>query len=127
VRKTELQRFKKVFEKQRNDILLNVKVLDEGLYIRDDARDEADQASSGIEQQMCMQMKSREAATLRLVNEAIRRIDLGIFGECESCGDAIEPKRLQARPTTAMCIACKEEEEKKSGATVIGRGADFLH
>ncbi len=127
MRKTDLQRFKKVFLKQRDEIMMNVRVLDEGLLIRDDVRDEADQATNGIEQSMSMAMKTREVQTLRMINEAIRRIDLGSFGSCMTCGETIETRRLQARPTTSLCIACKEEEEKASGSMVLGRGVTVLH
>lgn len=127
MRKSELDRFKKVFLKQREDIILNSKLLDEGLMARDDVRDEADQATNGIEQTMSMQMKNREVATLRMIDEALRRIESGTYGECDSCGERIEFRRLQARPTAHLCIACKEEEEKRAGSLVLGRHAELIH
>jgi RNA polymerase-binding transcription factor len=46
------------------------------------------------------------------MQEAIKRIDDGTFGLCESCGGNISEKRLQARPVTTLCIDCKTKEEK---------------
>ena len=43
----------------------------------------------------------------RLLNEvdaALRRMDLGTFGICETCGDPVETERLLADPLTRFCI-----------------------
>ena len=43
---------------------------------------------------------------------ALERIELGEYGECESCGETIGVKRLMARPVADLCIDCKSEQEK---------------
>ncbi len=43
---------------------------------------------------------------LAQIEEAIVRIDRGIYGKCENCGEAIAPKRLEALPHTHLCINC---------------------
>ena len=45
---------------------------------------------------------------LKLIDAAVRRLDRGEFGVCEECGDPIPPKRLQAVPWAAFCIACQD-------------------
>jgi len=53
---------------------------------------------------------------LKKIDEAIGRIDDGTYGVCESCGEQIGIKRLEARPVTTLCIECKtqqEEDEKR--------------
>ena len=47
---------------------------------------------------MRMRLRSREALLLKKIDEALERIEEGAFGDCESCGDEIELKRLDARP-----------------------------
>ncbi|MFN3960808.1 MAG: TraR/DksA family transcriptional regulator [Parvularculaceae bacterium] len=37
---------------------------------------------------------------------ALRRIEEGRFGSCAECGEAIDPRRLAADPTIAICIDC---------------------
>jgi DnaK suppressor protein len=37
---------------------------------------------------------------------ALRRIDLGTYGRCESCGGAIGRQRLLALPTARFCLGC---------------------
>jgi RNA polymerase-binding transcription factor DksA len=38
------------------------------------------------------------------VDEAIARLEAGSYGNCEACGVAIEPARLEAMPATRFCI-----------------------
>jgi len=39
---------------------------------------------------------------------AIRRLDLGTYGTCETCGRPIPADRLTARPTARTCVSCAE-------------------
>ncbi len=125
MRKTDLVRFKKIFLEQRDQLLTNVVMIDENLMVRPEDKDEVDQANADIEQNMRMQLKNREAFTLKKINEAIKRIEEGNYGECALCEETIELRRLQARPTTTLCIACKEEEEKATASTVLSNR--YLH
>ncbi|HNQ15675.1 MAG TPA: TraR/DksA family transcriptional regulator [Pyrinomonadaceae bacterium] len=43
---------------------------------------------------------------LAQIEEAILRLDRGIYGKCENCGEAIASKRLEALPHTHLCINC---------------------
>lgn len=45
---------------------------------------------------------------LRDVDAAIDRMGKGTYGQCESCGSAIPPERLDARPVASLCVACKQ-------------------
>ena len=119
---TKLKRFKKVFEAQRNQILFHDKILREDFNVNlDDRYDEVDQASTDVEQSMRMRLRNREMLYLKKINEALKRIDEGCFGECESCGEDIETKRLEARPTATLCFMCKQEEERREVLTASGR------
>ena len=127
MRKTDLVRFKRIFQEQREQLLMNVAVVDENLMVRPEDKDEVDQANADIEQSMRMQLKNRESVTLRSINEALKKIDEGKYGECETCGEPIEFRRLQARPTATLCIACKEEEEKANASAVLGHKFHYVH
>lgn len=127
MRKTDLVKFKRIFTEQREQLLMNVAFVDDNLIVRPEDKDEVDQANADIEQSMRMQLKNRESFTLKKINEAIQRIENGTYGQCESCEEPIEVRRLQARPTTTLCIACKEEEEKLSASVVLGHRSTHLH
>lgn len=43
---------------------------------------------------------------LKLVNEAIQRMNDGLYGNCAACDEIINPERLTALPYTTKCINC---------------------
>jgi DnaK suppressor protein len=55
-----------------------------------------------------MQMKSE---TLLQIDEAIRRIETGAYGECAECGDEIASARLAALPFAELCRDCQADVE----------------
>ncbi len=44
--------------------------------------------------------------TLDEVDDALRKMDAGTYGNCESCGQPIAPARLEAKPTARLCMEC---------------------
>ena len=77
--------------------------------------DLGDQATAEIDRNFMLRLKGRERKLLKKIDEAFERINQGVFGICDKCGEEINIKRLEARPVTTMCIECKtiqEEEEK---------------
>lgn len=87
----------------------------------EDLMDEADLASSDIEQGMKMRMANRENFKVKRLHRALEKIKEGTYGECESCGADIGFARLSARTIAELCIACKEEEERKENLSAVGR------
>lgn len=122
MRKDTVKRFKKLFESQHEELLGNKKVVREDFIVNhDDRLDEIDQAATDIEQSMRMRLCNRETLYVKKVEEALRRIEEGTFGECDECGEDIELRRLEARPTATLCVSCKEEQERREGMNAAGR------
>ncbi|MDA3789009.1 MAG: TraR/DksA C4-type zinc finger protein [Desulfobacula sp.] len=71
-----------------------------------------DRASAEIGQSFKLRIRSRESLLIKKIWQALERIEEKSYGICESCGEDISIKRLEARPVTTKCIYCKEEEEK---------------
>lgn len=80
---------------------------------KDDMADEADLASALTDQNLSLRLRGRERSLIDKIDHAIERIEHGEFGACTVCGDDIDLDRLRARPVTTMCIACKEEQERR--------------
>ena len=55
----------------------------------------------------------REVKELRELEDALTRLRIGTFGECDSCGDAIERERLDANPAALRCIDCERDFETR--------------
>jgi DnaK suppressor protein len=122
-----IQRFKNIFELQRDRISFNERIIREDFSVcEDDRSDEIDQATTDIEQSMRMRLLNRETLYIKKIKEALKRIEDGTFGECEECGEDIELKRLEARPTATLCVSCKEEQERKEVLTAAGRAHKSL-
>jgi RNA polymerase-binding protein DksA len=49
-----------------------------------------------------------ETTEIHQIEAALKRISEGTYGACIKCGEPIDPKRLRALPTAAMCMACSE-------------------
>ena len=122
MKKVTMNKFRKLFEAQRKSILFNDRIVREDFSVSTDDRfDEIDQAQTDIEQSMRMRLCNREALYLKKVDEALKRIEEGTFGECDECGEDIELRRLEARPTATLCVSCKEEQERRESFTAAGR------
>jgi len=115
--KNKFQAIKKKLAKQREDLLseaeqtLSTKISAE----KESYPDPTDQAVAELDSNFILRLRGREQKLLKKIDEAISRIESGSYGVCESCGNPIGMKRLEARPVTTLCIDCKtaqEEEEK---------------
>lgn len=73
--------------------------------------DEVDLATGEYEQAFEYRLRDREKFLIKKIAKALKRIDEGIYNECEECGGPIGKARLKARPVATLCIECKEEQE----------------
>lgn len=107
-------KFKKMLLEERQRVLnAATKTLDEIKIDPDDLPDEVDQAVSELNQNLLLSLRDREREQLISINNALDRIANGTYGECTSCSDPIEIKRLEARPMCRLCFSCQEESERK--------------
>ena len=72
-----------------------------------------DTANSAYESQLIEKLSENEQKKLHEINEALKRIEEGVYGRCVVCGKQIEDKRLVAIPEAKKCIECKTREEKR--------------
>lgn len=112
--KKELKHFKELLEERQQQLMQAVSsTREEGLGIDpDDLPDEVDQASTEAGQAMQLRLRDREHVLLKKIERALKKIEAGEFGTCESCSEEIGMKRLEARPVSELCIRCKEEQER---------------
>jgi DnaK suppressor protein len=117
----QIREFKKLFETQRTTILASQDLTGEEFSLsKDDLLDEMDLTSSELEQSMRIRLRNRQTLYLKKIEQALARIKEGSFGDCQACGEHIEVRRLEARPTTTHCVGCKEEEERREALHIDG-------
>lgn len=76
------------------------------------APDIADRASSAFQREFSYSLSENENKMLRLIDEALARLEAGTYGHCTNCEKPIEPQRLQAIPWARHCIACQEQQDR---------------
>ena len=75
--------------------------------------DPVDRASQEEEFAFELRTRDRERKLISKIGISIEQIKQDDYGWCESCGDEIGVKRLEARPTATHCIHCKTLDEIK--------------
>ena len=57
-------------------------------------------------------LEKRVRDQLAEVEHALDKFDQGTYGLCDSCGQPIEPARLEALPQANLCLSCKARQAK---------------
>jgi len=73
----------------------------------------ADVATDNYEREFSLGRASDEQDLLYAIDEALKRIEDGTYGNCPQCGKQIPKKRLAAIPHTELCIVCQSKNESK--------------
>ena len=79
----------------------------------DIAQDIVDKAESSYTKEFLLSLSHAEREQLRLIDEALRRLETAEFGLCQMCGQAIGKKRLNTLPWTSYCINCQQKKEEE--------------
>ena len=80
--------------------------------VKENYPDPNDRASLESDRNFELRIRDRERKLIIKMQEALKRMDDGIFGICDVCNGPISEKRLMARPVTTLCIDCKMKQEK---------------
>ncbi len=75
----------------------------------------ADMATDLYDREFSLGLAEGERERLYDLDEAIKKIDQGSYGICETCGVKIRSGRLKVMPHARYCIRHQEEREKESG------------
>ena len=113
--KKVLEQFKKTLEERQRVLRESVSRTEldgRTADVTDSAQDIADRASSSYQKEFLFHQSNNDRQLLLMVDTALERIRQGSYGECISCGNEINAKRLQAVPWTRYCISCQEKQEK---------------
>ena len=113
--KKQLQQFKKRLETRQQELHRSlIHAQEVGRTLEDGrAADQADRAAGSYTKDFLFHQSTNERNLLRAVENALGRIRDGSFGQCVSCGNEINRKRLEAVPWTLHCIECQEATEQK--------------
>ena len=117
----DLNRMRVRLEAKRDELRANIARLTEANPVPTDPieanegpNDFEDVAVDFLEVQQEQSILVNEQALLTEVLQALKRIDNGTYGICETCGNPIPEKRLEAIPWAARDIKCEQALEQKN-------------
>jgi DnaK suppressor protein len=67
--------------------------------------------SDNADQELTLSLLGSDKDALDQIEAAIRRIENGCYGECETCGVKIPKSRPEAIPYAAQCVRCASKQE----------------
>ena len=80
---------------------------------------QADAGSDAYDRDFALSLLSQEQDALYEIEEAIKRIDAGVYGVCEMSGKPIPHPRLEAIPFARLTVECQSQIEKQRKATRV--------
>jgi DnaK suppressor protein len=108
---SELQTLKESLLFQKSSILNKTHEFIREQSSMENVSEEVEAASLDVSNSISIHLHERDRNALYLIERALGKIDDRTYGQCECCGQNIGARRLQARPFTALCIECMEEQE----------------
>ncbi len=70
-------------------------------------------ANHGSASDLVISLSELDRERVFLIDEALRRIDMGTYGACTGCGGSIPAARLEAVPWTPFCVRCQQSLESE--------------
>lgn len=89
----------------------------------DEVGDAADRAEAALDRAALLSAAEDELERLRLIDDALHRLNAGTYGVCLAGGEAIPLERLRAVPWTRYCAIHQEQWEihQRDAARRYGR------
>jgi len=119
--KNDLEKFKKLLFKKRDEMLKNLGLLKdrEMTSTLKDASGQnlayslhmADVGTDNMEREKAFFFATREGKFLNHIEQALQRVESGDYGNCIDCQIPIPGERLEAVPTATRCVPCKEKAD----------------
>lgn len=72
----------------------------------------ADMATDLYDREFSLELAEGERERLYALDDAIKRIDEGVYGQCDMCGVLISRQRIKVMPQAQYCVKCQKKEEK---------------
>src|SRR5438552_7359197 len=109
---------KKMLEERRRELQAEVQgkmrdVRNEGTWGGkvNEVLDAVESTEADIQEDIEFALIQMKSETLNKVNDALGRLEQGIYGYCFECGEEIGEKRLRALPFAVRCKDCEEARE----------------
>jgi len=117
--KVELERVRKVLEKEATELQAEIEQADEKFQdlIFESGEgagdDQADAGTKTFEREQEISLLANKRDLLDQTHHALERIASGTYGRCENCGNPIGKLRLlEANPRATLCMPCRQKQDR---------------
>ena len=113
MRPKQIEHFKKILLDWKNLLMKEAEKTVENMK-RDSTKlsDPNDAATQEEEFRLELRTRDRERKLIIKIDQALQRVDDGLYGYCEDTGEPIGIKRLDSRPIATICIEAQERHER---------------
>ena len=121
--KEELERFKGLITEKYKALLEELRYREQSFIMENQretgselssyANHPAEAASDYANLTMNLNLAERDTKYLKQLEDALDRIERGVYGICTVCKSVIPMVRLEAVPTVTKCVECKNEAKKR--------------
>ena len=73
-----------------------------------------EEATESLELEKRLALEKRVREQLAEVEHTLHKFEEGTYGLCDSCGQHIDPARLEALPQANLCLSCKAHQAKNA-------------
>ncbi|MDI6758665.1 MAG: TraR/DksA family transcriptional regulator [Candidatus Omnitrophota bacterium] len=121
--KKDLAEFKKLILKLKDKIMGDIKHISEDTLKKSPKEfcgdisgytyHMADVATDAYDREFSLGLAASERELVYKLDEALKKIEEGVFGICEECKLLIAKNRLKAVPYAQFCVKCQQKKEKR--------------
>lgn len=97
---------------QQQSIRRDALETDSGRYTARAPINLAEQASDEQELDLMASRLTASSETIAEIDDALDRLDAGLYNVCEECKGEIGNRRLSIQPWTQLCVNCKRKLEE---------------
>src|SRR5262249_59037304 len=115
----DLKKYRDMLEAKRDEILHSEPARTPATEPGSRSGDWIDQSSQESDLHVRLALKQTDSKLLRAIEDAIHRLDQGVYGICMECENEIPFVRLDPVPWTGHSVESKENQKKFRLATLI--------
>ena len=103
--------FEELIQEQRKKLRQRLATDDEDGIAEQTPDDEGAAATRNLLEDLKLDTRQRRFKLLSDIEFALQKLREGTYGNCESCGEEISERRLQALPWAQLCLGCAEKRQ----------------
>ena len=117
---TKFKKIREQLEKERERLSEELTQLQYGGSSAEERREGSpfgkreEEATEALELEKRLVLENRIRKELADIEHTLHKFEEGTYGYCDSCGQAIDPARLEALPQASLCLNCKAQQAKNA-------------